>query len=155
MINLQQLPSLVKHSAKRLGRGYGSGKGGHTSGRGSKGKKARGKVGLLFEGTKNKKSLLRRLPVWRGRNNRGRYIKVPVSLDWLERKAKPGTIIDLAFLRRHKKIKGPDYSYKPKVVFQGRVTKALKVALPITKNAAAAIIKAGGQVIAVKEKEHG
>ena len=39
-----------KHSKKRVGRGYGSGKGGHTSGRGAKGLKARGKVALGFEG---------------------------------------------------------------------------------------------------------
>jgi len=39
-----------KHSKKRVGRGYGSGKGGHTTGRGAKGLKARGKVAVGFEG---------------------------------------------------------------------------------------------------------
>ena len=41
-----------KYSKKRVGRGYGSGKGGHTSGLGTKGQKARGKrkVALGFEG---------------------------------------------------------------------------------------------------------
>ena len=37
---------------KRIGRGHGSGRGGHTSTRGNKGQKAREDIGLLFEGTK-------------------------------------------------------------------------------------------------------
>ena len=44
-------------SAKRVGRGYASGKGGHASGRGQKGMKARSKPKLAFSGTKNKKSV--------------------------------------------------------------------------------------------------
>lgn len=54
-------------SKKRLGRGYGSGKGGHTAGRGQKGQKSRGSVGIMFEGLKVKKSLLHRLPKQRGK----------------------------------------------------------------------------------------
>ncbi|MFH1960896.1 MAG: 50S ribosomal protein L15, partial [Patescibacteria group bacterium] len=42
-MNLSNLPKLKgsRRSAKRVGRGIGSGKGGHTSGRGNKGQKAR------------------------------------------------------------------------------------------------------------------
>lgn len=51
---LSNLPSLKgkTRSAKRLGRGYGSGRGGHTVGRGTKGQKSRGrsKVKAWFEG---------------------------------------------------------------------------------------------------------
>lgn len=54
-------------SKKRLGRGYGSGKGGHTSSRGQKGQKSRTHIHILFEGVKVKKSLLRRLPMVRGK----------------------------------------------------------------------------------------
>lgn len=57
--------------AKRLGRGYGSGKGGHTSGRGQKGQKARTDIHVLFQGLKVKKSTLKRLPLLRGR---GRFV---------------------------------------------------------------------------------
>jgi large subunit ribosomal protein L15 len=39
-----------KSKSKRLGRGFGSGKGGHTVGRGSKGQKARSKIPFGFEG---------------------------------------------------------------------------------------------------------
>ena len=45
----------------------GSGKGSHTSGRGSKGQKARGSIPLIFEGMKMKKSLIKRLPFLRGK----------------------------------------------------------------------------------------
>jgi len=67
-MNLSTLPKIVNRSAKRVGRGYGSGKGGHTTGRGTKGQKAREKVRIFFEGTKMKKSLIKRLPFQRGKN---------------------------------------------------------------------------------------
>ena len=61
------LPKTISKRKKRLGRGYGSGKGGHTVGRGQKGQKTRGKIGVLFEGIKVKKSLLKKLPLRRGK----------------------------------------------------------------------------------------
>jgi len=64
MINL---PKVVQKSKKRVGRGRGSGKGGHTVGRGQKGQRTRGKISVLFEGMKVKKSLLKRLPLARGK----------------------------------------------------------------------------------------
>ncbi len=57
----------MTRAKKRLGRGYGSGKGGHTSGRGQKGQKSRGRIHPLFEGQKTKKSLIQRLPLLRGK----------------------------------------------------------------------------------------
>jgi large subunit ribosomal protein L15 len=67
-MDLNSLPKLTHRSAKRVGRGIGSGKGGHTSSRGSKGQKARGKVKIFFEGSKMKKSLIKKLPFQRGKN---------------------------------------------------------------------------------------
>lgn len=50
-MDLSKLSSLkTKKSKKRVGRGIGSGKGGHTTGRGNKGQKARGKISSTFEG---------------------------------------------------------------------------------------------------------
>lgn len=40
-MELNKLPKIVRRKKKRIGRGYGSGKGGHTVGRGQKGQKAR------------------------------------------------------------------------------------------------------------------
>ncbi len=62
-----RLPKIVAKSKKRVGRGMGSGKGSHTSGRGQKGQKSRGDIGILFEGYKMKKSFLKRLPLQRGK----------------------------------------------------------------------------------------
>ena len=62
-----RLPKVVQRPKKRVGRGIGSGKGGHTSGRGQKGQKSRGKIAVLFEGMKTKKSLIKRLPLMRGK----------------------------------------------------------------------------------------
>ena len=53
-----KLEKTVTKRKKRVGRGYGSGKGGHTSGRGQKGQKSRSHIGILFEGMKVKKSLV-------------------------------------------------------------------------------------------------
>src|SRR3972149_3022014 len=61
------LPKVVQRRAKRLGRGFGSGKGGHTSGRGQKGQKSRGHSGIMFEGVKVKKSLLKKLHLMGGK----------------------------------------------------------------------------------------
>lgn len=64
---MTKLLKTVAKSKKRLGRGMGSGKGSHTSSRGQKGQKSRGSVNILFEGMKMKKSLLKRLPLMRGK----------------------------------------------------------------------------------------
>lgn len=66
MLNLSSLNKLVgkRRSGKRVGRGYGSGKGGHTSGRGQKGQKARGKIKDTFEG--GQQPLYKRLPHRKG-----------------------------------------------------------------------------------------
>ncbi len=64
---LNRLPKVVKNQAKRIGRGYGSGVGGHTSTRGGKGHTARegGKTPLWFEG--GQLPLVKRLPMQRGK----------------------------------------------------------------------------------------
>lgn len=64
---LKRLPAIVKSKAKRIGRGYGSGQGGHTSTRGGKGHTARegGETPLWFEG--GQLPLIKRLPMQRGK----------------------------------------------------------------------------------------
>lgn len=65
-MNLHELPKLsgANKKAKRLGRGYGSGKGSHTVGRGAKGALARNKVSSSFEG--GQLPLVKRLPQFQG-----------------------------------------------------------------------------------------
>ncbi len=70
---------------KRLGRGYGSGKGGHTSSRGQKGQKSRGGIHILFEGLKVKKSTLKKFPLLRGKGKFAAKVKpVVVNISKLE-----------------------------------------------------------------------
>lgn len=65
---LHSLTSIKKNSKKRVGRGYGSGVGGHTSGKGMKGQRSRGahKIALWFEG--GQLPLVKRLPMIRGKS---------------------------------------------------------------------------------------
>jgi large subunit ribosomal protein L15 len=77
-----KLNNLPKHKQnnkkKKLGRGYGSGKGGHTVGRGTKGQKARSKVNVGFEG--GQIPLYKRLPQIGGFRNPTKKEIVSVSL---------------------------------------------------------------------------
>src|SRR4030043_2042445 len=64
-MKVHDLPKITISKKKRLGRGYGSGKGGHTSSRGTKGQRARGKMKIWFEG--GQLALIRKLPKTRGK----------------------------------------------------------------------------------------
>lgn len=64
MRNLADLPETKSKSKKRIGRGIGSGKGGHTVGRGQKGQKVRGKIAVGFEGGQS--PFYKRLPKYGG-----------------------------------------------------------------------------------------
>ena len=121
---------------KRVGRGMGSGKGSHTTGRGTKGQKAREKVSILYEGTKTKKSLVKRIPLLRGK---GKF------------KAKKGPVIlhvgDLANLPAKTEVTLKSLGLKSvKILDGGEIKQALIVKVPISAGAAKKIIKAGGKI---------
>lgn len=65
-MNLNNLPQIKSKKNKRVGRGTGSGKGAHTTGRGQKGQKSRSSVALWFEG--GQLPLSKRLPFWKGKD---------------------------------------------------------------------------------------
>lgn len=109
------LPKVAKSGKKRLGRGIGSGKGGHTSSRGQKGQKSKGNIHVLFEGLKTKKSFLKRLPMQRGK---GKFLGSAkpeiVKLADLE-KLPTGSVITLDLLIKEglvSKIKAQKYGVK-------------------------------------------
>jgi|SRR3989344_8543249 len=145
---MQNLPKVVKSRKKRLGRGYGSGVGGHTVGRGQKGQKSRSSVHILFEGVKVKKSLLRRLPVLRGKDKFKPIKAKPliVNLDDLNT-LKDGTVVDIASLGsagilnpKKAQIKGV------KILGNGKLAKKLIVKLPASESASKKILAAGGKI---------
>ena len=148
-MKLHQLIKTTTRKKKRLGRGYGSGKGGHTVGRGAKGDKARGKVPLTFAGTKIKKSWLKRLPFWRGRG-RKKSIKpdpVAINLNLIDRHFQKGERVDLKALVAKGIISQKEVRQGAKILGRGKIDKPLKIALPCSKKAAKKIIAAGGKVI--------
>jgi len=148
-MELKNLTKTTQKGKKRVGRGYGSGKGGHTVGRGSKGDKARGKVGLLFEGTKVKKSLLKRLPLRRGKGKLKSLKQKPliINLKHLNLLSK-GTLVNVESLVKAGLVEGKQARlWRVKILGDGELKVALKVALPCSSSAQEKIKKAGGEVI--------
>jgi large subunit ribosomal protein L15 len=149
MMQLNQLPKIKSKKKKRLGRGYGSGKGGHTVGRGSKGDKARGKVALTFEGTKIKKSLIKKIPLQRGKGKLKPSRKKPLvvnlkDLNVFKKEAK----VDLESLLKAGIVEEKEARrFGVKILGDGEIKVALTVSLPCSKSAAEKIKKAGGEVI--------
>ncbi len=145
---MNNLPKIVTKRKKRLGHGIGSGKGGHTSSRGQKGQKARTSVGVLFEGLKVKKSLLRRLPLVRGKGKfKAQEKPLVVNLDKLN--LLPANVkVDIEALVKAGIVKESiARKIGVKILGNGKLTKKLNIALPISKSAANMVIKAGGKIV--------
>ena len=132
--------------SKRVGRGYGSGKGGHTAGRGMKGQGARSKVNILFEGTKVTKSLLRRLPLNRGKAKfKAKPAPAIITVEELNA-LRAGSTVTKAALIEAGIVDAREAKYGVKILEGGKLSKKLAVQIPTSKSAAKAIEKAGGTV---------
>lgn len=144
-----QLAKIVSRRKKRLGHGAGSGKGFHTSSRGQKGQKSRRGIHVLFEGYKVKKSLIRRLPMQRGRGKFKMQGVNPmiVNLDALNL-MDSGSEVNISSLVKAGIVNEADAkTFGVKILGGGELTKKLTVNLPISKSAIVKIEKAGGKVI--------
>lgn len=146
---LSQLPSTKSKSTKRLGRGYGSGVGGHTVGRGQKGQKARTKLPLLFAGTKNKKSIVQRLPVLRGKNKFKTLKSRPVIINLSQLKnIKSKSKITSEFLVEQGLVSEKELRIKGvKILGNGNISKQLEIHVPVSQTAKQKIESAGGKVV--------
>jgi len=144
----EKLMKTTVKSKKRVGRGYGSGKGGHTSGRGQKGQKSRGKIGVIFEGTKVKKSLIKRLPLKRGKGKfKSGKKPIIVKLSLLNLLT-TGSTVNIESLVKNKIVDKKDaVKFGVKILGDGELTKKLTIQLPISKSAAKVMEKVGGKVI--------
>lgn len=153
-MKLNQLPKITQRKKKRIGRGYGSGKGGHTVGRGQKGQKSRGKVDILFEGTKMRKSLIKRLPFLRGKGKFKSFSSKPIIINLKYLNLLPeGSEVNLQTLIKYNLVKAEEAkNYGVKILGDGELKKKLVINLPISKSAAAKVEKAGGKVILEKVK---
>lgn len=142
-----KLLRIVTKGKKRLGRGYGSGKGGHTSSRGQKGQKARDRIHPLFEGTKVKKSLIQRLPLQRGKGKLKSLQRKPivVNLKYLNLLV-DNSVVDLQLLIKEGIVDKGAQKLGVKILGEGDIAKKLTIKLPISTSAAEKIKKAGGKV---------
>lgn len=129
---------------KRVGRGTGSGKG-KTSGRGTKGQRARNGVGIhaAFEGGQMR--MTKRLPKMRGFNNRFKVEYTAINLDGIERAFAAGAEVSPESLAASGLLGNPD---APIVVLaRGEVSKALQVkAHRVSASARQKIEAAGGSI---------
>lgn len=145
---LSNLPKTNTRSAKRLGQGYGSGKGGHTVGRGQKGQKTRGSIPVWFEG--GQLPLIRRTPFIRGKRrfNSLKGETIIITLNTLN-KFEDGQTVDAKSAVSVLKLHAARVDKQGlKIVATGKLEKALKIAVPATAAAARAIEAAGGSVSA-------
>lgn len=144
MVELHQLPKIKKRPAKRVGRGYGSGKGGHTVGRGQKGQKARSKIKIGFEG--GQLPLYRRLPHKRGFKRAFRDEVVALNVGRLKDFAAGEIITPRKLLEAGLLNNIPRGGVK--LLGQGDVKKKLTVKdFKLSQTAKEKIVNAGGKVV--------
>lgn len=131
--------------AKRRGRGYGSGVGGHTVGRGMKGQKSRSghKSLIFFEGGNT--PFFRRMPKYKGFNRSEKIVNEVVSIDQLQEAYNSGEVVNLETLVEKKLVKKNSKSVK--ILGDGEIKKKLIVEnIKVSSTAATKIEKAGGEV---------
>lgn len=143
-MNLSNLSKITWGHKKRVGRGIGSGKGGHTTGRGTKGQKAREKTALGFEGTKMKKSLLKKLPLLRGKGklkggNKPAILNLTNLANWPDKMVVNRENLIKAGLIEIGKV-------RVKILGQGEAKRAMVVKVPVSKGAREKIETAGGRI---------
>lgn len=142
-MNGLELPKIVRRPKKRIGRGHGSGKV-KTSGRGTKGQKARGSMPMGFEG--GQLSLIKRLPLLRGKGKNGSYRKSVYEIQTTQLNGLPkGTHVTLETLKASGII-AKDVR-RAKIIGSGQVSVALTVEIPCSAGAVKVIEKAGGSIV--------
>ncbi len=141
---LHSLTKLAKRSNKRLGRGIGSGKGGHTSSRGTKGQISRNgtTVPLWFEG--GQLPLIKRMPMWRGKG-KFKVVRPTAEVSLVDLENMKATTITLDTLKLERVI---DKRFKKaKIIGTGTLTRSINVeGVVVSASAKKAIETVGGSV---------
>ena len=131
--------------AKRLGRGYGSGVGGHTVGRGQKGQKSRTghKSTVGFEG--GNVPCFRRLHKYKGFRNKDKVEAQIVSIKDLQENIKDKEVVTFASLKEKGLVRvKPEYV---KILSDGELKVALVIeGIKLSAVAKEKIEKAGGVI---------
>jgi large subunit ribosomal protein L15 len=141
---LKSLKKITSKSKKRIGRGYGSGKGGHTVGKGQKGQTSRvgAKIPVWFEG--GQLPIIKRMPMTRGKG-RFKVVRPTAEITLNDLQKMDTSIISLETLKLHKVIES---AYKKaKIISTGVLNKKVNVKdLKVSKKAREIIEKLGGSV---------
>ena len=150
-MNLSNLPKTVKTGKKRLGRGFGSGVGGHTVGRGQKGQKTRGVIPLWFEG--GQLPIVRRTPFIKGKHRFQSLNLQPITVnfDILSKYFTDKDVIDAALLAKTFKTSDKEAKRGFKIIATGKLEKALEINVLASAGAIKAIEKAGGKYTFIKK----
>ena len=144
-MNLHSLPKTTITKKKRLGRGHGSGKV-KTSGRGTKGTKARYTVPLTSEG--GALPLIKRIPFLRGKQKFKALKPKPLTINVsVLNRFDTKRVIDEKFLIEKGVVDETKAKKRGiKVLGDGELKVALVVKMPVSKSAKEKIEKAGGKV---------
>lgn len=143
------LSNLIKSSVrtkKRVGRGGGSGKGFHTSGRGQKGQNSRNSTPIWFEG--GQLPLIRRTPFIKGklRNKSFKPQPIVVKLEALNA-FKAGSDVTIESISETLKLDLKDLKYYGvKILNQGKLEKSIILKVPHSDSVAKAVTEAGGKL---------
>lgn len=139
---LNKLPSITKKKSKRLGRGYGSGVGGHTSTRGQKGQKSRNSVPAWFEG--GQLPLIKRLPMLRGKGRLKALQTIEsVNIALLNNLVEEEITLDV--LQKHHMVHRTTKTVK---LLSGKLTRKVTIkGLKVSAGAKKMIEEAGGSII--------
>jgi len=151
-MKLHNLKKIGKKKSKRIGRGYGSSKGGHTVGFGQKGQTSR-------SGYRKLRSWIRQsgilsLPKKRGVGKRSAlrgYFKSSINRIVLNvsdfNRLKDGTVVNYQFLQKMGILKGKSKKFEIKVLGRGDIERRITIkGLSVSRKAREKIVKQGGKV---------
>lgn len=149
-MDLSSLPKITNKAKKRMGRGFGSGRG-KTAGRGTKGQKARNKVRIWYGGEPMGSSWIKRLSMLPGKGRNKPKSKKPILVKVSALNVfRKGSVVDLKKLQEEgigKTKKAERRERKVKIVAGGKLKKALKIKASTSKGAKRMIGEAGGEVV--------
>lgn len=145
-MQLHTLPKTTTKGLRRVGRGHGSGRV-KTSGRGTKGQKARRDIKLHFEG--GALPLIKRLPFLKGKGRNKSLKEGPIIINVKDLNGLPAkTVVDMDFLTKYRLVDVQKLKTRgAKILGDGDLTVSLIVKLPVSQGAKAKIEKAGGEVV--------
>lgn len=125
-MDLNNLPKRANkpNKDKRIGRGFGSGKGGHTVGKGAKGQKTRTGARSMIGFESGNVPLFRRLPKFRGFKNPNRKEYSVVNFSDLERAFNDGDTVSIVTLQKKGIVKSGEKNVK--ILGKGELKKKLR-----------------------------